>query len=174
MTDRKAIASRITTAARSESDAGARICTCRIVADRCCWNARGSEPHASSRQACEQSGLGANAPELESGLGFYDLAVHLKQRINQEIDRSAFRFWVDHQIATLRQFKPIRRIMTKIIISQLRVLPRFTDIHRHPLTVREKFGPAMIALDLALILVGWNGRADGETRGYVDASRLKR
>ncbi len=118
-----------------------------------------------------QSGLGANAPELESGLGFYDLAVHLKQRINQEINRSAFRFWIDHQIATLRQFKPIRRIMTKIIISQLRVLPRFTDIHRNPLTVCEKFGPAMVALDLALILVGWNGRADGETRGYVDASR---
>jgi hypothetical protein len=43
--------------------------------------------------------------------------------------------------------------MTKIIISQLRVLPRFTDVYRHPLTVREKFGPAMIALDLALILV---------------------
>src|SRR6476620_8571023 len=29
----------------------------------------------------------------------------------------------------------------------------------------------MVALDLALILVGWNGRADGETRRYVYASR---
>src|SRR5881392_3502848 len=61
--------------------------------------------------------------------------------------------------------------MTKIIISQLWVLPRFTDVYRHPLAVRKKFGPAMITLDLALILVGWNGRADGKTRGYVDASR---
>ena len=61
--------------------------------------------------------------------------------------------------------------MTKIIIGELWVLPRFTNVHRHPLTVREKFSPAMIALDLALILVGWNGRADGETRGYADASR---
>ena len=61
--------------------------------------------------------------------------------------------------------------MTKIIIRQFRVLPRFTDIHRNPLIVREKFGPAMVALDLALLLVGWNSRADGETRGYVDASR---
>ena len=61
--------------------------------------------------------------------------------------------------------------MTKIIIRQLRVLPSFADIHRHPLTVREKFGPAMVAFDLAFPLVGWNGRAYGETRGYVDASR---
>ena len=61
--------------------------------------------------------------------------------------------------------------MTKIIIRQFRVLPRFTDVYRHPLIVREKFGPAMVALNLALIFVGWNGRADGETRGYVEASR---
>src|SRR6266511_4620476 len=115
--------------------------------------------------------LGANAAELEGRLRFHDLAVHFKQRINQEIDRSAFRFRVDHQIATLRQFEPIRRIMTKIIIRQLRVLPCFTDIHRHPLAICKKFSPAMVALDSALILVGWNGCADGETRGYVDASR---
>ena len=49
-----------------------------------------------------QSGLRPNTPEFESGLGFYDLTVHLKQRIDQEIDRSAFRLRVDHQIATLR------------------------------------------------------------------------
>src|SRR4029077_10918393 len=113
--------------------------------------------------------LRANGPELERGFGFNDCAVHLKERINKEIDRSAFRFRIDHQIAALRQFKSVRWIMTKIIIRELWVLPRFTDIHRNPLTVREKFGPAMIALDLAIILVGWNGRADCETRGYVDA-----
>src|SRR5262245_58322872 len=61
--------------------------------------------------------------------------------------------------------------MTKVIISQLRVLPCFADVYRHPLTVCEKFGPAMIAVDLTCILVHWNRRADGETRGYVDASR---
>src|SRR4029077_19714685 len=66
-----------------------------------------------------QSSLGANAPELESGLGFYDFAIHLKQRIDQKINRSTFRLRVDHQIATLRQLKPVRRIMTKIIIRQL-------------------------------------------------------
>src|SRR6516164_6024993 len=115
--------------------------------------------------------LRSDAPELESGFGLYDLAVHLEQRINKKINRSAFRFRIDDQIPTLGKFKPVCRIMAKIIIRQLRVLPRFTDIHRHPLTVGEKFGPAMIALDLALILVGWDGRADGETRRYVDASR---
>src|SRR4029450_10178704 len=103
--------------------------------------------------------------------GFYHLAVHLQERINEKIDRSAFRFWIDHQIAALGQFKPIRGIMTKIILSELWVLPRFADVYRHPLTVGKKFGPAMISLDLALILVRWNGRADGETRRDVDASR---
>src|SRR5438477_6320709 len=118
-----------------------------------------------------QQELCPNASEFESGIGFYDLAVHFKQWIDQKIDRSAFRFRIDHQIAPLGQLEPIGRIMTKIIISQLWVLPRLTDVYRHPLAVREKFGPAMITLDLALILVGWNGRADGKTRGYVDASR---
>src|SRR5262245_29086013 len=61
--------------------------------------------------------------------------------------------------------------MTEIIIGQLRVLPRFTDVYRHPLTVCEKLGPAMVALDLAFILVGWNRRTDGETGRYFDASR---
>src|SRR5882724_1364183 len=117
------------------------------------------------------SALRANAPEFESGLGFYDLAVHLEERINEEINRSTLRFRIDHKIAALGQFEPISRIMTKIIISQLWVLPRFADVYRHPLTVCEKFGPAMVALDLALILVDWNGGADGETCGYVDASR---
>ena len=46
--------------------------------------------------------LGANAPEFESGLGFYDLTVHLEERINEEINGPAFRLWVDHQIATFR------------------------------------------------------------------------
>src|SRR5947208_14813529 len=62
------------------------------------------------------SALRANAPELESGLGFDDLAVHFKERINEEINRSAFRFRIDDQIAALRQLKPIGRIMTEIII----------------------------------------------------------
>src|SRR6266566_1861630 len=118
-----------------------------------------------------QSVLGANAPELKSGLGFDNLAVHFKERISEEINRSAFRFRIDHQIPTLGQFKPISRIMTKIVISELWVLPRFTDVYWYPTIVCEKFGPAMIALDLALILVSWNGRADDETRGYVNASR---
>src|SRR6266550_7194799 len=129
--------------------------------------------HASSRRlfGALSSALRADAPELESCLGFDDLAVHFKNRISEEINRSAFRFRIDHQIAALGQFKPISRIMTKIVISQLWVLPRFTDIHRNPLTVCEKFGPAMVTFDLPLILVGRNGRPDGKTSRYVDASR---
>src|SRR5207244_7546044 len=112
--------------------------------------------------------LRPSAPETESGLGFYVLAVHLKQRIDEKINRSAFRFRIDQQIATLGQFKAISRIMTKIIISEFRVLPRFTDIHRHPLTVRQKFGPAMVALDFAFILVEI-GRASCRERVYIES-----
>src|SRR5438874_2899681 len=120
-----------------------------------------------------QQELCPNASELESRLGFYDLAVHFKERISEKIDRSAFRFRIDNQIPALGQFKPVSRIMTKIIISQLWILPCFTDVYRHPLTVCEKFCPTMITLNLTLVLVGWNGRTDSETRGYVDASRQR-
>src|SRR6266576_6021232 len=93
--------------------------------------------HASSRRlfGALSSALRADAPELESCLGFDDLAVHFKERINEEINGSAFSFRIDHQIPALGQFKPISRIMTKIIISQLRVLPRFADVYWHPFTV---------------------------------------
>src|SRR3546814_13875007 len=87
-------------------------------------------PAAQPRWLC--SALRPNPPELERGIGFYDLAVHLKQRIDKEINRAAFRFRIDYQIAALGQFKPIRRIMTEIIINELWVLPRFTNIHQKP------------------------------------------
>src|SRR4029078_5092618 len=119
-------------------------------------------PKAGHKIVKRQQNLRADASEFESRLGLYDLTVHLKQRIDQEIDRPAFRFRVDHKIATFRKLKPIRGIMTKIIICELRILPCFADIHRNPLIVREEFGPAMVALDLALLFVRWNGRADSE------------
>ena len=69
------------------------------------------------------SALRADPPELEGCLGFYDLAVHLQQWIGEKIDRSALRLRIDDQIAALRQLKPIGGIMTKIVISKLRVFP---------------------------------------------------
>src|SRR6266536_5064563 len=111
------------------------------------------------------SALRANAPEFESGLGVYDLAVHLEERINEEINRSTLRFRIAHKSAALGQFEPISRIMTKIIISQLWVLPRFADVYRHPLTVCEKFGTAMIAVYCAFVLVSRNRSANGKTSG---------
>src|ERR1043166_4727233 len=138
----------------------------------------GKESALTPKTISENSGVAAknrclrpNAPELESGLGLNNLTVHLQKWIHEEINRAAFRFRIDYQVATLRHFKSVRRIVTEIIVGQLRVFPRFADVHRNPLTVGEKFGPAMVTLDLAFILVGWNGRADGETRRYVDASR---
>src|SRR6266404_93118 len=112
----------------------------------------------------------ADAPKHESRLGFYDLAVHFEQRIDEKIDRAAGWFRIDHQIAALGEFKPIGRVMAKVIIGELRISPRFTDIHRHPPSIRQKFSPAMVAVDRAFLFVSGNGRANGETSGYADAA----
>src|SRR5947207_9994845 len=61
--------------------------------------------------------------------------------------------------------------MAKIIISELRIFPCFADIHRYPASVGQEFCPAMISLDGAFVLVGWDGSADGETRRDTDAAR---
>src|SRR5437899_9202691 len=61
--------------------------------------------------------------------------------------------------------------MPEVVISQLWILPRFADIHRYPASVCQKFRPAMIALDRALVLIGRNCRANGKARGYSDAAR---
>jgi len=45
--------------------------------------------------------LCADAPELEGGLGFYDFAVHLQQRVGEEINRAARRLGIDYQVAAL-------------------------------------------------------------------------
>src|SRR6266496_2243989 len=115
--------------------------------------------------------LGADAPKDERGLGLYDLAIHLKQRVGEKINRAACRLGIDHQVAAFRQLEAIGRIMTEVVIGQLRIFPRFADVHRHPTSVGEKFGPAMVAVDRALVLIGWNRSANSETRWYANAAR---
>src|SRR6266498_3028014 len=109
--------------------------------------------------------------EHESCFGFYYLAIHLEQGVNEKVDRPAGRLGIDDQISTFGQLETIGRIMTEVVISQLWIFPRFADIHRHPASIREKFSPAMVAVNRALIFVGWNGGADGKTSGYADAAR---
>src|SRR6266700_3787786 len=118
-----------------------------------------------------ESFLSADAPEHEGGLGLYHLAVYLDQGVGEKIDRAARRLGIDHQIAAFGQLETICWIMTEIVIRQLWIFPRFTDIHRHPASICVKFRPAMVAFDRALILVGWNRRANGKTRVYSDAAR---
>src|SRR5438132_1529263 len=69
------------------------------------------------------------------------------------------------------QRETIRRVVAEVVVGQRWIFPRFTDIHRHPASICEKFRPAMVAFDRALILVGWNRRANGKTRRYSDAAR---
>src|SRR5437763_14170010 len=117
--------------------------------------------------------LSADSTKHERRLGFYHFAVHLKQRVYEKIDRAARRLGIDHQIAAFRQLETICRIMSEVIIRKLGFFPRFADIHRHPASVCEKFGPAMIAVDRALVLIGWNRSANRETRWYANAARQR-
>ena len=70
---------------------------------RLCISQSFGSAHAHSRRfSINQRLLRTDPPELESGLGLDNLAVHLKERIGQKIDRSTFRFWIDNQVAPLR------------------------------------------------------------------------
>ena len=68
-------------------------------------------------------------------------------------------------------FEAIRRIVAKIIISELLIFPRLTDVHRYPAPVCQEFRPAMVALDRAFVLIGRNGRANRKTRWNTNAAR---
>src|SRR6266576_5990240 len=115
--------------------------------------------------------LSADSAKYERRLGFYPPTVHLKQRVGEKIDRTARRLGIDHQIAAFGQLETIGRIMTEVVVGQLGILPRFTDVHWHPASISKKFGPAMVALNRALILVGRNCSTDRKTRRYADAAR---
>src|SRR6266487_385684 len=117
--------------------------------------------------------LRPDAPERERGFGLHNLAVHLEQWVGEKIDRAARRLGIDDQIAAFGQLEAIGRIMTEVVVGQLRVLPCFTNIHGHPASISEKFGPAMVALNRALVLVGRNCSADRKTRRYADAARQR-
>src|SRR5207244_13522378 len=114
---------------------------------------------------------GADPTECESCLGFDYFAVHFEQWIDEKIDRAARRLRVNYQITAFRKFEPVGRIVPEVVISQLRILPSFADIHRNPATICQEFSPAMVAVDRALVLVGWNGCANREPSGYADAAR---
>jgi hypothetical protein len=90
----------------------------------------------------EELCLRPDAPERERGLGLDYLAVHLKQRVGEKIDRATRRLRVDDQVAALGQFETIGRVMPEIVICQLWILPCFADINGNPATIRQKFRPA--------------------------------
>src|SRR5438105_2579307 len=117
--------------------------------------------------------LSADSAKYERRLRFYHLTIHLKQRVYEKIDWAARRFGINYQVAAFRQLETIGRVVAEIVIGQLWILPRFTDIHRHPTSVCEKFGPAMVAVDRALVLIRWNRSANSETRWYANAARQR-
>src|SRR5207249_8555084 len=89
----------------------------------------------------------------------------------EEINRTARRLGIDYKVATFCQLEAIGWIMAEIVVCQLWVLPCLADIHRHPASICEKFGPAMIAVDRPFVFVRGNSRAYGKTSWYPDAAR---
>src|SRR6266446_999271 len=126
-----------------------------------------------ARPTWPSEGSRSDAAEREGSLRFYDLAVHLEQRIDEEIDRAAGGRGIDHQVAAFRQLETIGRVMAEIIAGEFWILPRFTDINGHPAFVGKKFRPTMVAFDCALVLIRRNGCADSKTRRDADAARQR-
>jgi hypothetical protein len=60
--------------------------------------------------------------------------------------------------------------MTEVVISQLWIFPCFADVHWYPAAICEKFSPAMVTFDRALVFIGGDRRAYGKTSGYADAA----
>src|SRR5207237_3109510 len=131
------------------------------------WNERRRRPdtpHLTWLSKCS----GPDAPEGEGGLRFDDLAVHLKQRIGEEIDRAACGRGIDHEVAAFRQLETVGWIMAEIIAGELRILPRFTDVHRHPTFVSKQFSPTMVPFDCAFVLVRGTGCAETKPPGDAE------
>ena len=51
---------------------------------------------------CTRRALCADAPEHERGLGFYYLAIHFEQRVDEKVDWTAVRLGSHHQIPAFR------------------------------------------------------------------------
>ena len=117
--------------------------------------------------------LSADSAKYERRLGLYHLTIHLKQRVYEKIDWAARRLGINYQVAAFRQLETIGRIVAEVVIGQFWIFPRFADIHRDPSSVGEKFGPAMIAVDRALVLIDWNRGANSETRWYANTARQR-
>src|ERR1700719_2416882 len=72
------------------------------------------------------------------------LAVYLNVRINQEVNRFPALARLQRQVAAHRERDPVGVEMAEIILTQVRMLPRFRCVHRNPLAAGVKFRPAMI------------------------------
>ena len=57
--------------------------------------------------------LSADSAKYERGLGFYDLTIHLKQRVYEKIDWAGRRFGINYQVAAFRQLETIGRVVAE-------------------------------------------------------------
>src|SRR5688572_5447273 len=95
-------------------------------------------------------------------------AVHFDNGINHEVDWRVQRRRIDDQVAALREFKTVRRMMPEIIIGELGRFVRFADVDRHPFAIGVKFCPAVVACDFALVRFRGNRKTNREARGNAN------
>src|SRR5712692_3183415 len=63
--------------------------------------------------------------------------------------------------------------MTEIIIGELRIFPRLTNIDRDPAAIGKEFRPAMVAVDRALVFVRGDCCANCESSWNSNTARQR-
>src|SRR5882724_2885796 len=96
-------------------------------------------PPASAMPATTSESSRPRAAESKTRFRLDDLPLHFKQRIREEIDRTGRWCRIDDKIAAFCQFETIGRVMTKIVVGQLRIFPSLANVNRDPAVIGQEF-----------------------------------
>ena len=111
--------------------------------------------------------VGENSVEGELDFRPGRLSADLQHGIGEEVDRSGYWTGFDHQVAAAAEFDAVGRMMTEVIGRQGGTLVTLADVNGPPFPIGLELGPAMIAIDPALVSLRRDGRANGKARGYA-------
>ncbi len=93
--------------------------------------------------------------------------------MGEEVDRPRGGARIDDEVAPAAQLDAIGRVVAEVVRRETRVLVRFADVHRPPLAVGIELRPAVVAVDSAVVALGRDRGADGESRRDADGTRQR-
>src|SRR5437660_10574473 len=92
------------------------------------------------------------------------LAIHFDIWVNEVVQRVSGLLWRQSNISPNGELNTVFIPVSEEEFALFRMLPRFRDVNRHPSVIfRIEIGPAVIAGDVARMLVRWQGEADLES-----------